>query len=501
MAITAISLLIGITAGILLSRLVSWLLMHQLNIEFAQFKILYPPAVIWTMAYFLIVSFITSAVNNSRLAKASIIELLQAEIQNDAVPVKSKSAGWPIFFGAVFLIIGYVALYFMEFLRFIGLFTAPVMTTIGTYLLFVSLLPVIVQKWKRNKQANFKGINSFTSGQLGFRLTDLKWVLATIAMLIALSAGAIAGGFAFKNDAFTSIEKEWHYDAILYNPGIAEEQVLKSVTLAETLHYRFKMDEQFLYFSQSELAANPPLITDWATYETIRPGPLPANIEMGEDGYQLIPDNWVAALDTINPAFAGTRTAQILSLEDFEKTAGEEISITIARSADFSSHIPQWQKLDDLQVTAYQGLVNGFDPSTDMLSSKYSMFQRQYAAASGTFFMGFFLGLAFLTMLASILMFKILSGAGNDIRRYDSLRKLGVRRQLLVNSISKEILFVFLFPAILGILHVFVGMRMFMFIMDDPYYRLWISLFIFLAIYSGYYFFTVHLYRRIVLPK
>src|SRR5690606_2506461 len=153
-------------------------------------------------------------------------------------------------------------------------------------------------------------------------LTDLKWVLATIAMLIALSAGAIAGGFAFKNDAFTSIEKEWHYDAILYNPGIAEEQVLQSVTLAETLHYRFKMDDQFLYFSQSELAADPPLVTDWATYETIRPGPLPANIEMGEDGYQLIPDNWVAALDTINPAFAGTRTAQILSLEDFEKTAG-----------------------------------------------------------------------------------------------------------------------------------------------------------------------------------
>src|SRR5690606_7256212 len=129
---------------------------------------------------------------------------------------------------------------------------------------------------------------------------------------------------------------------------------------------------------------------------------------------------------TINPAFAGTRTAQILSLEDFEKTAGEEISITIARSADFSSHIPQWQKLDDLQVSAYQRLVNGFDQSTDGLSSKYSMFQRQYAAACGSFFLCFFLGLAFLSMLASMLWFMILSGAGNDIGRYDSLRKLGV---------------------------------------------------------------------------
>ncbi|QDY45840.1 hypothetical protein FK545_11615 [Planococcus glaciei] len=113
----------------------------------------------------------------------------------------------------------------------------------------------------------------------------------------------------------------------------------------------------------------------------------------------------------------------------------------------------------------------------------------------------FFLGLAFLTMLASILMFKILSGAGSDIRRYDSLRKLGVRKQLLSASLSKEILIVFLFPAVLGLLHVLIGMRIFTFVIGDPYYRLWVSLLIFLVIYGGYYFFTVHLYRKLVLPK
>lgn len=115
--------------------------------------------------------------------------------------------------------------------------------------------------------------------------------------------------------------------------------------------------------------------------------------------------------------------------------------------------------------------------------------------------MGFFLGLAFLTMMASILMFKILSGANNDIRRYDSLRKLGVRRRLLEKSIYREILIVFLFPGILGLAHVLIGMRIFTFILEDPYYRLWVSLLIFLIIYGGYYFFTVHLYRKIVLPK
>ena len=59
-----------------------------------------------------------------------------------------------------------------------------------------------------------------------------------------------------------------------------------------------------------------------------------------------------------------------------------------------------------------------------------------------------FLRIAFLAMLASCLMFKILSGASKDIIRYQMLRKIGVRYELLTKSIYKELLLVFLFPAI-----------------------------------------------------
>lgn len=500
MAITGISIIIGLALGILLSRIVSWLLMNGLDLEFTQFKIVYLPAILWTMAYFGVASFITSTIHNSRLAKTSIIDLLRSEVQNEGIPEKPKSAAPQISLGALFLGLGYVAIYFMEQLRFIGLFTAPVATTLGTYLLFGALLPIIVRKWKKNKTANFKGLNSFTSGQLNFRLSSLKWVLATIAMLIALSAGAIAGGFAFKNDAFTSIDKYWQYDATLYNPGVAERAVLDSIPLQEQLSFRMKMDDEFIYFAHEELNATPPLIRDWMTYEIVRPGPLPANLEIGDD-YQIVPDYWLAALDTINPALVGTKYSRIVSLEEFDRINEEEISIVLARTDDFSAHMQRWQELDRLQEEKYPDLVVGFDPTTDSVASKYAQFKSHYAIASGTFFMGFFLGLAFLTMMASILMFKILSGANNDIRRYDSLRKLGVRRRLLEKSIYREILIVFLFPGILGLAHVLIGMRIFTFILEDPYYRLWVSLLIFLIIYGGYYFFTVHLYRKIVLPK
>lgn len=104
-------------------------------------------------------------------------------------------------------------------------------------------------------------------------------------------------------------------------------------------------------------------------------------------------------------------------------------------------------------------------------------------------------------MMASCLMFKILSGATKDITRYEMLRKIGVRSELLTKSIYKELFLVFLFPAIVGIIHVLIGMNMFRYLVIDPYFRIWVPIVIFIIIYMIYYFITVQLYKRIVLPN
>ena len=153
------------------------------------------------------------------------------------------------------------------------------------------------------------------------------------------------------------------------------------------------------------------------------------------------------------------------------------------------------EKLDELQLDKYKNVA------AERLDSKYQAYDMFYGVASGTVFMGFFLGIAFLAMMASCLMFKILSGASKDITRYQMLRKIGVRRELLTKSIYKELFLVFLFPAIVGIAHVLVGMNIFGFILIDPYFRIWVPIVIFVVIYTIYYFITVQLYKGIVLPK
>jgi putative ABC transport system permease protein len=135
------------------------------------------------------------------------------------------------------------------------------------------------------------------------------------------------------------------------------------------------------------------------------------------------------------------------------------------------------------------------------LGSKYQTYKWNQSFSSGLMFMGFFVGIAFLAMMASCLMFKVLSGASKDLTRYQMLRKIGVRRELLTHSIYKELFFVFLVPAIVGIVHVLVGMNMFSPLLIDPYFRIWLPLVIFVVIYSMYYLITVQLYKGIVLPK
>src|SRR5699024_11309754 len=81
------------------------------------------------------------------------------------------------------------------------------------------------------------------------------------------------------------------------------------------------------------------------------------------------------------------------------------------------------------------GKITGEMPETT--GSKYSDYTAFKAISSGTVFMGLFLGVAFLMMMASVLMFKLLASAGADAQRYAMLRKVGVSKSLFSTSIYR----------------------------------------------------------------
>ncbi|PFB75744.1 ABC transporter permease [Bacillus thuringiensis] len=495
----AVSLAIGITVGVGLAEGIGQLLMKQLEFAGEGYKAFYLPSITITCVYFFVLFILSAIMNSIKLSRISVLQLVHADAQTERVAVKGKMTVVVAFLGILLLGIGYASLIYMSYvnplialgLMAVGLITA----TVGTYLIFGSLLPVMINKLKSNKKHSEKGLNAFTFAQLNFRINGLTNVLATVAILVALGAGGIACGMAFKNNILKTTDQMRIYDSVIHNPTAEEKKILGGILFQEKHEYHYKVDDRYVYYLKEDVEKNRPFLQVMKiekVSEEIPIGAFSIKRVQGETNTK----QWIQAFRTIQPDYMyPDYEMKIVDQNIYDGMKGKESTVFMGRTDDFGSYIKEWKKLDELQMAKYKNV------RAEELDSKYQAYIVSHNFASGLMFMGFFVGVAFLAMMASCLMFKILSGASKDSTRYQMLRKIGVRRELLIQSIYKELFFVFLVPAIVGIVHVLVGINMFSVLLADPYFRIWLPIIIFVVIYSIYYLITVQLYKRIVLPK
>ncbi|OFD48155.1 ABC transporter permease [Bacillus mycoides] len=495
-----VSLVIGITIGVGLAEGIGQLLMKQLEFPGEGYQAFYIPSITVTCIFFFVLFVLSAIMSSIKLVRFSVLQLVHADAQTERVAVKGKMTVVVAFLGLILLGIGYASLIYIPRagmaaigLMAIGLTTA----TFGTYILFGSLLPVMINKLKSNKKRSEKGLNAFTFAQLNFRMNSLANVLATVAMLVALGVGGIASGMAFKNNVIKMVNGSTIYDSVVHNPTAEEKKILNTILFTEKLEYHYKIDGQSIYYLKDDLEKNRPLVAkngsereDYGKTKRVS-----EELPIGEN-VKKSPQQWGEAFQTIQPYYMyPDYEIKIVDKNMYHSIKGRESTVFIGKTDDFKSYLKEWKQLDELQLAKYTSI------KPEELKSKYRMYNSIHGMFSGLMFMGFFVGIAYLAMMASCLMFKILSGASKDCTRYQMLRKIGVRRELLTQSIYKELFFVFLVPAVVGIVHVLVGMNMFGVILVDPYFRIWLPIVIFVVIYSIYYFITAQLYKRIVLPK
>ncbi|WP_306008600.1 FtsX-like permease family protein [Bacillus sp. MMSF_3353] len=497
------SLVVGVAVGIGLAQLIGKLLMQQLDFVAPGYHAFYVPSTIITCIFFFVLFVLSAVVNSIKLSRITVLQLVHADSKTDRVSVKGSKTVFFAVMSIILLAIGYASMIYMENLREIGIIIALITVTSGTYMLFVTFLPLFIKKLKSNKHRTEKGLNAFTFAQLNFRINSLTKVLATVAMLVALGAGAISGGMAFKNNAMQAVDDISIYDVTIHNPTAEEKKILDGITFKEKGEYRYKTDDKYVYYLKEDLEKNPPFIMDFNSIKERKVKKASEELPVGaisrfsqEKSDNVIPQEWDIAFHSLEPLYVHpNHTIKIVDQKMYVGLKGAEGAVVIGKTDDFLTYKKEWKKIDKLQQAKYKNV------NAEMMHSKYQTYEMSYGLASGTVFMGFFLGIAFLAMMASCLMFKILSGASSDITRYQMLRKIGVRRELLTRSIYKELFLVFLFPAIVGIAHVLVGMNIFSFILADPYFKIWFPIAIFVVIYATYYFITVQLYKGIVLSK
>ncbi|EJR71849.1 hypothetical protein IK7_06173 [Bacillus cereus VD156] len=512
------SLVIGGLVGIVLSHTTGKLLMTQLAFDAVGYNAFHLPALKTTCTFFLTIFFINAVINGFKLSNTSVLQLVHGNAKTDQVKVGGIKTAVLAVFALILLAVGYFAMINMWRLKVIGIVVSLITVTSGTYMLFGAVLPLIVKMIKSNKKFNEKGINAFTFAQLNYRISNLTKVLATITMLVALGAGAISGGMAFKNNIPFQLDKFTHYDVTIHNPTAEEKKILSDIKFTETREYRYKVDEKFVYFVKEDLEKDPLLIENDTVGQKklIRnTEELPLNSLLGGDtkdgdAMKEMSPKWKKSFEVIVPYYVAFHLKNPIKIVDqnmYENIVKSESVAFIGKSDAYMKYMKEWKEINDLQLVKYKDLITELEKevknakSVLLESTKYHLYTIYSGFVNGILFMAFFLGIAFLTMMASCLMFKILSGASSDVARYQMLRKIGVRRELLTKSIYKELFFVFVFPAIVGITHVFVGMNIFSAYVVNPYLNIWMPISIFIIIYGAYYMLTVQLYKRIVLPQ
>ncbi len=97
-------------------------------------------------------------------------------------------------------------------------------------------------------------------------------MLATVAMLVALGAGAISGGMAFKNNVIKMVDGFEIYDSVVHNPTAEEKKILNGITFKEKNEYRYKIDDKYVYYVKEDLEKNRPVIRDMENMKSMKDG-------------------------------------------------------------------------------------------------------------------------------------------------------------------------------------------------------------------------------------
>lgn len=478
----------GILIGMVGTFFIGKWIIAALHAPATGFSPIWVPAILWTLGFFFVLFLLSAMYNAAKLLKTPMLQLLhQAQTPNRIKQHKSSFA-LQIVLGVILLAIGYYSMANVPKFQLMAIPLALVTIVLGTYFLFNSVFVALISLMKRNRTFAAKQLHTFTLSQLSFRIRDYTRILSVVAMLFALALGAITVGMGFTHDIPKLASQATVYDVTVASPNAAtraEINKLQDVTARQ--QYELKSDAKTVYISQTELDAHPLEI------KAVDKGINAPNIKVTSQNFEKLIELYPGAFGI----FIGNNRGKQMKVADaatFAKLGNPE-TLTTIKVKDFNQNYDTIQKIVTLQQHQYPRL---WSSNGDQKFVFYAVVNGLY---SGLAFMGFFLGIAFLAMLASTLMFKILSGANYDKNRYLMLQKIGARPRVLRRSIRQEIGALFLLPGVVGIVHVLFGLQLFKTLLSEPYGHLLVPFALFIVLYGLYYLATVWIYQSIVINK
>ncbi|MBW9154418.1 FtsX-like permease family protein [Clostridium estertheticum] len=554
------SIISGILLGSLFTRFFSMIL-KKLMLGGAPgndiaFHLTWQPVVV-SIVVFLILFILNALYSLKTVFGSKLIDLLSAEKEGETAPK----------FSVVLSVLSILMIFvsYLVFLNFNGdagamkligpaIFACVLLAT-GTYLLFQNIVIWLLSKCKKNIMFYYKTGNFISTSQNVYRIKANSNIFCVIALLSAFTVTVMSAAISFYLTLGNSMPIYAPYSYLCENLNeVATKQVLKTVSEDDTVKLHavtdlnvlstsaslkgYKVDTNNAY-EKTRTQIGEDLTIDiirFSDYQKVvedteaieskgNKGALfVSKLTKGEclflDGnyghdysehitnnnIQVKTDGGITAFKIVDVSLfkyigaAHARTTLVLEDSDYERYFALKDSYKICHYIGLKFDNP-------LEVSTLFDKLNTIVATKNHDKSYLEYHQILFNMYGAYIFIGMFLGILFLMAAGSIIFYKQLMEARDDMGRYEILRKIGMTEKEMLKSVRRQIAIVFLLPFMVAMMHTVVILKTYQNMVytlttDSPIlvYALLVVA-IYFTIYGLFYLFSVKGYMKTVWNK
>ena len=535
---SALSLLLGLTSGIVLSKLMFLLLSNilQFNIQFTYFISVL--SIVYSVLLFSGI-FILILLNNLRhIHLAKPIELLRGGQVGEREP---KTKWLLVVIGLITLGYGYYIALVTEspLTAMVKFFLAVVLVIIGTYALFTAGTIALLKLLRKNKKFYYQTKHFISVSGMIYRMKQNAAGLASICILSTMVLIMLSTTVSLYIGMEDSLEHRYPkeisvsaFDVSLeeaesIEKNIVDEADKHNVEMINPIHYRsveFPMTQQGNSFHLHEpesqsftdisiIEAMPldeynqlekqsaTLDDDEVLLYTFRGDPIEDTITIADQEFKIKDQLDDLTFDGMAVAMLTNRYFVIMKDENIinEISPKEDLSYYYGFDTEADSETEIALTLSLSQLLKEQSIEGYAEGKEEARESFYSLY-------GGLFFLGIFLGALFIMATVLIMYYKQISEGYDDKKRFEIMQNVGLSKEEIKKSIHGQVLIVFFMPLVGAVIHIAFAFKVITKLLallnltNVSLFVLWtvITVLVFAVFYAIVYLVTAREYYKIV---
>lgn len=521
--IGAIAISLGIGFGLLFSKFfylgISWMFQFTKPIPF-HFSI---SALFLTIGFYVALFVFLSFWSRRMIAQMSVADLFREEVR---VKKNPEFRLWKVVIALISIGMSYYLAWTSELSNLMyRMLPIMVLVLIGTFLLFSQLSVASLQWLERFPSIYYRGKNMILLSQLRFRLKDhakVLFLVSIFASVVLTSVGVCLTYYMELERAaiaqapyhLSVDEKLAHVDQNTLKQWINKHQlVVKQNHRLQVIQAIVDKKEQTLIsesqfrriLKQSNLEdTSLPKLQAQETYQVI-------NSQLGEKGITFVTAQVNMSLGDKNIPMTqkGVYIYYALNEHDLTRNIWVISDATFAEFNQIAKHenknglllyqFDDWRKtkplFDEWKKYKQDDWLYGLN-GTYLV---YSMLQDIFSAL---LFASLFIGVLFFLAAGSVLYFRCYMELENDRKHMRVLQKLGIELREAVGILDGQLRILFFLPFLVALCHGGVALRMFSFLFNQPFWKMyWIVVIAYLIVHFLYYLWTRYNYMYSVLKR